>query len=435
MKLTSLLPLLAGAGAAQACLTPAERAGGHIARRTTSTTSNNTNSIPVGKGDRFRNGASFPRGIGTQPTASFTTILNLIELRSAIKGLAKEYGIVPFETPYKTAQHNTIYGAKLGNTTSAFFHVLLQAGIHARERGGPDTLLYFIGDLLYADKHQTGLTYGGVSYTLDDVHSALLNGLVILPALNPDGIAYDQATNACWRKNRNPASAKRGNPSTIGVDLNRNFAPVWDFTHALAPGIQAASTDPASEIFAGTGPLSEPEAKNVDWVMDGLPNLGWLVDIHQPAGVVLHGWCHDTNQATDPTQNLLNPAYDGKRGVVPDVPGLAYKEYKPLAEWDVEVLTAGRMAGAMTDATGRPYEALQGPHLYPSSGCSADHGNWRAAVNTTRHRVHGFGVEVGAPNEAVDCPFYPTVDMHRLNIIDTSVALMEALLSASRHKW
>ena len=50
--------------------------------------------------------------------------------------------------------------------------------MHARERGGPDNLIYFIADLLFAQKHATGLTYGAKSYSNADVIKALNTGIV-----------------------------------------------------------------------------------------------------------------------------------------------------------------------------------------------------------------------------------------------------------------
>lgn len=51
-----------------------------------------------------------------------------------------------------------------------------------------------------------------------------------------------------WRKNR--SSPEKGGVC-IGVDLNRNFGYRW--------GGLGTSKQPCREIFAGTGPFSEPE--------------------------------------------------------------------------------------------------------------------------------------------------------------------------------
>ncbi|KAK4204760.1 putative peptidase [Triangularia verruculosa] len=445
MKFPTFLTFLAQLAATQACLTDIERQGGHIidlkahsARGVINRRQANIGTVPVATGDRFQNGIIAPRGLGSNPNATFDSILNIGEIKSAVLGLAKRYGkdkVEYFELPHKTYENRTMYGAKIGGNGkkgNRGYKVLLESGIHSRERGGPDHLIYFIADLLQAAKENKGLVYGGMSYSAALVQSALAQGIIIIPVVNPDGLAFDQATDSCWRKNRNPARAIDGEPSSIGVDLNRNFAPVWNFTQAFAPGIDPSSDDPKSEIYHGTGPLSEPETKNVDWTLDQFPDLGWFLDLHSPATLVLYGWCHDSNQALDRSQSWQNATFDGKRGVVPDKPGFEYKEFLEQKDWDALTLAAARVAGGMTDSTGRFYRALQAPHLYPSSGCSADQGLIRAALDPKKKKVYGIGVEFGMWNEEVECKFYPTEETHRLNMIESSTAFMELLLTAAR---
>ncbi|KAK3374694.1 carboxypeptidase A [Podospora didyma] len=430
--------------AASACLTELELKGGHIIDLTKSPLhrrqfNNFTRpSVPVTTGDRFNGGKFAPRGIGSQKNAVFDSILNVHEIQSAIKGLVKEFGVEYFETPYKTYENTTMFGAKIGGGKSnRDYHVLLQSGIHARERGGPDALIYLISDLLWAKREKKGLVYGGMSYTYDDVKSALDQGIVILPLVNPDGVAFDHATDLCWRKNRNASSATPGIPSSVGVDLNRNFGAAWDFRTKLAPtaDLFGVSDDPESEVFHGTGPLSEAETRNVDWTMGQFPNLGWFVDLHSFAGVVLHGSCFDSNQARDKTQNMLNPAFDGKRGLVPDDEGHVYKEYVDQDRWDTQRITAAAMASAMVDATNSvAYAAKQSVHLYPTTGCASEHGNYRARVGKRNKDIHGFTIEFGDWNTQAVCPFYPDADRHRTNLIENAVGFMELLISAARMK-
>ena len=201
-------------------------------------------------------------------------IVSVKEIESAFKGLAKEYGFETFEAPYPTYENATIFGGIIGGggggACPEAYRVFLNAAIHARERGSSDNLVYFVADLLYAGKHGTGLAYGGRTYTADDVAKALATGIVFVPLSNPDGVAYDQATHSCWRKNRNPASATPGDDLSIGIDLNRNFDFLWDFPTLFEPSVapNVASNDPSSQAFHGTSPFSEPETKSIKWVMD-----------------------------------------------------------------------------------------------------------------------------------------------------------------------
>lgn len=210
--------------------------------------------IPIGTGDRYAGGTIAPRGVGTQ-TTTFTTILNTVEIASALKGLATVYGITTFTTPYKTYLGASMTGGQVGGngTCTNAFRVFLEAGIHARERGGPDGLLFFIGDLLYASKNGIGLKFGSRTYTNAQVNTALSTGIVFMPLINPDGVAYDQASNSCWRKNRNPASST-GSAASIGIDLNRNLDFLWNFPLYFAASARTsslASTSPSSETYHG----------------------------------------------------------------------------------------------------------------------------------------------------------------------------------------
>lgn len=245
--------LLGCAGLASGCLLPEEREGlARIVPRAAAA----DNGTPIGTGDRFSGGTVAPQGLGTRASStSFSTILSTAEIKSGFDGLANTYGLETFTTPYKTYGGATIFGGKVGGTGTCnkAYRVYFNGGIHARERGSSDGVLYFISDLLYANKTGSGLTYGSKSYTNAQVKTALAAGIVFVPLSNPDGVAYDQSTNSCWRKNRNPASST-GSAASVGVDLNRNFDFLWDFTKKFASTAQSsvASTSPSSETYHGS---------------------------------------------------------------------------------------------------------------------------------------------------------------------------------------
>ncbi|KAK0648554.1 carboxypeptidase A [Cercophora newfieldiana] len=433
--------------AVSACLTAAEMRGeNHISvlhRRQRMHNLTNEGTIPIGVGDRFQQGTVLPVGIGSQAPANLTTVYNVVEIESATRSLVREYNLQYFETPFKTYENATMFGIKIPcaataskAASNASYTVLLEAGIHARERGGPDHLLNFISDLLWAEGHGTGLIYGGVEYTAAEVQKARSVGVVVLPLVNPDGVAYDHATNSCWRKNRNRASASPNDTFSIGVDLNRNFPPAWDYRKTMAPGTTDAISDKPSEIvYRGTAPLSEPETQNVAWTMDQMPDLKWFLDLHSMAGMMLYGWGIDTNQGKDKSMNLVNQAYDGKRGAIPDNRGrgFVYGEYYDPEEYVAATLAATNVADAMLAAGGRNYFAQQSAGLYPAPGGSSDHPMFRALSDPAKHKwANGFTLEFGQPNEKAECQFYPTVEMHQLNMMETGAAFMEILLSAAK---
>ncbi|KAK3353374.1 carboxypeptidase A [Lasiosphaeria hispida] len=396
-------------------------------------------SLPVGQGDRFNGGTKAPRGLGVQPkNSTVPSILNLDEINSALAGLSREFGLEMVKFPTKTYENRTILGAKTGNFSNGKVTAYIESGIHARERGGPDHVLYFISDLLWAQREKTGLTYGGVSYTHANVQAVLDLGIVFFPTVNPDGLKYDLRTNDCWRKNRNPASANSSNPNTVGVDLNRNFDFLWDFPKYFAPGVQAASKDPASVSFAGTTAFSEPETQGIRWAVDEFPNLGWFVDIHSTAATVLYPFGDDSNQIADPSQNWANSSWDGQRGVIPDRgPGQpSYQSYISEKDRDVFTVVAGNMANRVFDATGSEYSAKQIAHLYPTSGSTADYvyAHSLAKGDGGKKSTYGFGLEFGQPNLNHTCGFYPTGEIHNTNVLEVGVALMEFLLGAVKER-
>ncbi|KAL0932560.1 peptidase m14 [Colletotrichum truncatum] len=435
MKATSAYALLSLALLGEACLLPHEAAGRKITRR--QATSNNTG-LAIGRGDRFEGGKKFPRGLGTQPSGTnLKTILNVKEVQSAVRGLVNEYGIEYFEAPYKTYENATVFGAKVGGAggkCNDAYRVYLNGAIHARERGSSDNIIYFISDLLYADKHNTGLTYGGRTYTNADVKRALATGIIFTPLSNPDGVAYDQATGSCWRKNRNPASAK-GDPDAVGIDLNRNFDFLWDYMKDFAPSVgpNVASDDPISETFHGTAPFSEAETKNIKWVVDEYKQVQWFLDVHSYTGTVLYNWGSDENQLSKPYMNFMNESYNAARGLMPDTPadGGIYGEYLPSKDWSDKVFAATRMVNAMDAAVGRHHEVQQSAYLYPTSGASDDWVFSRHFVDPSAKKIHGFCVEFGFGNNEADCPFYPNRDQYHWNLLETNSGFMEYILAAS----
>lgn len=284
---------------------------------------------PIGTGDRFSAGTVAPSGLGTKAAGStISSIMNVNEINSAVQALVKTYGVNTVTLPYKTFGGASQVAAYVGaGTDKSSYRLYLSAGMHARERGGPDNLIYWISDLLAASKSGSGLTYGKKTYTNAQVKSVLAAGIVFFPAVNPDGIAYDQSSGSLWRKNRNTRSGSSG--SSVGVDINRNFDFLWNFRKYFDASEAPASTSPSSETFYGTAAASESETKNHVSVYDSFPKIRWFMDIHSAAGDLLYSWGDDDDQSSTTAMNFLNAAYDGKRGVVNDQ---VYREYIPTAD-------------------------------------------------------------------------------------------------------
>lgn len=384
----------------------------------------------IGTGDRFKGGSIPPQGVGSQPDVpddALGPIMNVDEINSAIQGLVNEYGIPTFDVPNATSEGTGGKGGMASPINHDAYHVYFTAGVHARERGGPDNLIYFIADLLFAQKHSTGLTYGSKTYTNADVLKALNTGIVFFPLVNPDGVRYDQKTDSLWRKNRNPADATPGNEATIGVDINRNYDFLWDFRRHFHPAVTGAtslaSDKPIDETYHGPHAFSEAETRNVAWVFDQFPRIRWYMDIHSAVGDILFNWGDDNDQFSDPAQQFLNPAWDGKRGIIGDAP---YQEWIEEVDYGKVSYASNRVARAMQMVGGRSYRPLQAVGLYPTSGASDDYAYSRYRANAKLNKVHGFTMEFGYPTN-----FYPTLSEYHANLKDTGAGLMEFCLAAS----
>ena len=177
--------------------------------------------------------------------------LNVVEVESALASLAGAYPAVTelIALPYATYEGRTSHALRIGHD-SVHDGVLFTACAHAREWGGAEVCVYFAADLLEAYANHTGLTYGGTSFGAHAVQRIVDHlSVFVVPCLNPDGRSYDQAYDALWRKNRNPASSG-GVASRVGVDLNRNHPWLWDFRTAFDPGATSFGTLASDEAHS-----------------------------------------------------------------------------------------------------------------------------------------------------------------------------------------
>jgi len=287
--------------------------------------------------------------------------------------------------------------------------ILFLGGTHARELVNPETLLSFALRLCDAYTNNTGLTFGPKVFEPSAIQTAV-NGLDIfmLPLVNPDGrnFCLMPGGDPWWRKNRSnhPGLACRG------VDLNRNCDFLW------SSGI-GTSSNACTDIFKGPGAFSEPETRNVRWMIDNFPNLACMIDVHSYSELVLYPWGDDENQTTDPNQNFQNPAFDGQRGIV----GSGYKEYIPAGDQHDYVVMAERIRDGIAAVRGRVYTAQQSIALYPTTATTHDYAYARHFVDTGRRRILGFTLETARE-------FQPG-DVEKNNVIrEVSAGLMDCLL-------
>lgn len=325
------------------------------------------------------------------------------------------------ELPHRTWENRVSHAVRVrAGTNTDRDGVLFTGSMHAREWGGSDICVNFLVNLINAYSASSSLTYGGKSFPAAQVRTILENlDVFVFPDVNPDGKHYSQTYNPnsgtsqgfWWRKNRNPNIAVGA--SSPGVDLNRNFDFLWDSTIGT-------SSSPSSSTYRGESAFSEPESRNVRHLFDTYPNIGYFVDVHSYGGLILYNWGDDNNQTTEPGQNFLNPAYNGKRGTMNDT---LYGEFISAQDKDTIMSLADHMNNALAAVRGENYTVQQSVGLYPTSATSDDYAFSRHIVNGQNRKVYAYTIEFG--DEFVP----PFSEMN--NIIQDVCAAMSELCCAA----
>ena len=133
-------------------------------------------------------------------------------------------------------------------------------------------------------------------------------------------------------ENRNTAH----HASCVGTDLNRNYDFVFDlnkyFDTASSSVLTYTSPNPCNKyVYQGPNAFSEPETRNIRWLLDTHGRLRWFVDIHgyTSQGEIYHPWGDDQNQNGDAAMNWRNAAFDHQRGRAGDSYQGAYVSRRP----------------------------------------------------------------------------------------------------------
>jgi murein tripeptide amidase MpaA len=337
--------------------------------------------------------------------------LSVAAINAAVDHITATYPAlaVPVALPEASVEGRPVKALKIGDGTgTGRTAVLFLGGTHARELINPETLISFALRLCDAYINNTGLAFGPRTYDPGSIQSLVKTlDIVLVPMVNPDGRNYCLVGgDPMWRKNRanHPGNACRG------VDLNRNYDFLW------SSGI-GTSSNSCSDVYKGPSAFSEPETRNVRWLIDQYTNLSCLVDVHSYSELVLYPWGDDENQTTDPNQNFLNPAFDGQRGVV----GSGYKEYIPAADEQAHEAMGQRVRDGIAAVRGRTYMVQPSIALYPTTGTAHDYAYAHHFVHTGRRRILGYTLETART-------FQPG-DVEKNNVItEVSAGLMEFLL-------
>jgi carboxypeptidase T len=336
--------------------------------------------------------------------------LNVDEVESALVMVSSppnDSFIQLIPLPHKTWEKRRVHAIKIGSGTGPErIGVYFLGGVHAREWGSPDILIFFIEQLAQAYRTNSGVTLGNNAFTAAQIQS-IVNTLdiFVLPQANPDGRHFSMTADAMWRKNRRPApSGRKGHHNCVGVDINRNYDFLWNYPayfNAEAP--IANSTDPCDyQVYIGPAAASEPETQNVVYLMESFPQIRFFIDIHSYGEDILYSWGDDDDQSADPAMNFQNPAYNGLRGLADDP---TYQEYIDAGDKQLSIDLANGMRDAIQVVRGRAYTVEQALSLYPTAGTSDDYGYSRHIVDSSKSKIVSFVVEWGSPQNPT--PFHP----------------------------
>lgn len=354
------------------------------------------------------------RFAGAPLTAEMHTLtgegyLSADEVEEALKNMSNEHSdlVSLIELPNKTWEERVSHAVRIGaGEKQVRKGVLFTGSMHAREWGGSDICISFLINLINAYKNNDPLQYGGKVFSASQIQTIFETiDLFVFPDINPDGKNYSQSVEKMWRKNRNPNL--NINSQHLGVDLNRNFDLLWD------SGI-GTSENPVDNIYKGEEPFSEPETRNILYLMDHFPNIGYYVDIHSYSELILHCWGHDDNQTTEPNQNFNNPEFDGQRANQ----AYPYREFISPVDEIVTVGVASSLNKALNAVRGRNYLVQQGVGLYPTTGTSSDYAYSRHQVNVSNSEIMAFTFEFGEE-------FIPPYNEMKKIIKDVSSAMTE----------
>ncbi|KAF6828986.1 peptidase m14 [Colletotrichum plurivorum] len=406
-----------------------------------------SDTAPISELDRFAARGFVFTGVGggnNPADPGFAQIMTPEEIGSALQRLEDAYPLVKLDY----SSHDSWLGQKTRlaylqppakrTRSTPSYDTFFTGGFQGRERGTPDSLIYFMADLLHARDTGEGLSYGDVSYTHKQVMQALDKGVIFMPLANPDGLTWDQKFHNCYAGNVNLNTLAAGHTfKGAGVNLDRNFDIAWDYRKLYSPSVTpgVASDDPADELYHGRKAFSEPESRNVEDVFKKNSKLSKYVNVGGRGRLVGYPWASSPAQTCCDWNNWRNKDWDGKRGET----GAGYAEYMDKDDLDVFRRVSGGVAERVRAVRGGLFVAGDDAGLeMPASGTATDWAYSRHITRKKHNKVFSYQLQYGLVAEDAlavvargGCQYYPTSEQYKNMLTEAAVGFMEVLLAGA----
>ena len=185
----------------------------------------------------------------------------------------------------KSYENRDIKGVKVNIGGGEKKVIVFEATIHSREWISTATTTWMLNELLTSQDPEVQMLARTYEW-------------IVLPVTNPDGYHYTWTRDRSWRKTRKPSNAL-----CFGADPNRN----WD-NHFNEGG---SSSNPCSDLFAGSAPFSEVETRQLSDYLKTVPRLTGYFAFHAYGQMMMtpYGW---TTQLPPNYQQLFEI---GQKGV------------------------------------------------------------------------------------------------------------------------
>ncbi|MEP6853333.1 MAG: M14 family zinc carboxypeptidase [bacterium] len=323
----------------------------------------------------------------------YRTVAQLDSLSQLLASWFPQY-FTRVQLPEASVQGRPVYALRLrAGVGEGRRAVLLVGGTHSRELMNPDAIIELAVDLFVSYRQGTDVVYGGRTWSARDVKVILETlDLWLVPCSNPDGREYVMTVDNMWRKNR------RTNAGTEcrGVDLNRNLDIVWGVTQGQT------SCAPCSDVYCGPSVVSEPETRNIRYLLNAHP-IDCFADVHSYSELVLYPWGHAPTQTANPAQQFTGLP----TGTCTTIGQPGYQEYMPPRDLMRFQTVGQRIVDAITAVRGRVYTNEPAVTLYPVTGSHSDYAYSRHIANPRLRKTYGYTLETGPWAGNVQDSFHP----------------------------